>query len=424
MKNTFTFLLTLLGAVSFAQLPVSTELERRHVIVEKFTGLRCTYCPLATSQLAPLKKDNVYVINVHASNWADPVNSGGPDMRTAEGEIIDGIAQKQGYPAMGFNRGKGKWSTLGAGQDNSHLKAEIDKIQGDTSYVNVAFQGTVNSVSREMTVDVEVYYTDSAPSDKQYLSVVLLQDHIVASQAGANLFDPENILDNGLYRHTGVLRKYVNPGGTDGDAIDFVLGQVIKRQYKMALPDSIGNVPLSLAHLRVVGFIMEESTVESPIVTGNSGSVALVDDSGNSLQSIDLSAEGQLPDFTSHCVEEFTPKCKITNAVGSCDEGFEVGYVYDGNTVSEQVTSETLNSGDTYEHTFAKLNISPGLHALRYFVNSTGTKSYDKDLGGNISKVKSFTTKSQSVDITAPYGEDFESYQPRQPVRGFHDIAY
>ena len=166
-----------------AQLPVNQTADNKNVVLEEFTGIYCTFCPDGHRRAQIVKDANpndVVLVNVHAGSYADP-NGTDPDFRTPFGAALANQSGLQGYPSGTVNRHvfSGSSTALNRGDWGTHATT----ILGQASYANVALQASLDIQTREITVDVEVYYT-GAGSAANKLNVVLLQNHIEGPQTG------------------------------------------------------------------------------------------------------------------------------------------------------------------------------------------------------------------------------------------------
>ena len=187
-----TTLCSILGFSAFAQLPVSQTPENRNAVLEEFTGIHCGFCPdghRIGSEIHDANPNDVILVNIHTGSYANP-GAGEIDLRTDFGSAIADQTGLQGYPAGTVNRhvfsggvtamSRGDWSQ------------SVDQILAMPSYVNVALEAEVDAQTREMTVNVEVYYTDpsavpAALNNENKLNVVLLQNNIEGTQSGASM---------------------------------------------------------------------------------------------------------------------------------------------------------------------------------------------------------------------------------------------
>lgn len=207
------------GAVGslFAQLPASTTPQNKKAVLTEYTGIHCGYCPdghkIATT-IYNADPTNVVLINVHQGSFATP-GAGEPDFRTADGNSIATMTGMgiTGYPAGDMNRtvlagsqtaggmatGRGSWTTNAA------------TIKGQSAYCNVAVQGTLDAVTRVLSVQAQVYYTANSPVGSNSLSIVLLEDKVPGPQSDYGNYNPTNWNSDGTYNHNHMLRKVVTP---------------------------------------------------------------------------------------------------------------------------------------------------------------------------------------------------------------------
>ncbi|MEO6903309.1 MAG: Omp28-related outer membrane protein [Bacteroidia bacterium] len=263
MKRILSIILILTQATAvFAQLPVSTAPEKKNVVIEEYTGIHCGNCPLGHKMVNQLEKDHpgdVFGINIHTGSFA----TGKPDLRTPFGDGITSIASVTGYPAASVNR-IGPSTTIGSNVGNPTR----DIITKD-SYVNIAFQSNVNSTTREMTIDVEIYFTAKGANSVN-LNIAVLQDNIEGYQEGKS-GNPDQVLPNGMYNHLHVFRDLVT--GQWGEAITTTnKGELVKKQYKYTIPADIRTIPLVIKDIHLVAFIAEGKT---NIITASTGPITI-----------------------------------------------------------------------------------------------------------------------------------------------------
>jgi len=277
MKQIITILLLMAVTYSQAQLPVSQTPENKNVVLEEFTGFHCPNCPdghKRAQQIHDAHPDDVILINIHTGGYASP-QAGEPDFRTSFGPALASQSQLYGYPAGTVNRhyfGHSQYGSpsgataLGRGQWASDSSTTL----GQPSYLNVALEATIDVQTREMIVNVEVYYTGNSPEANNYLNVALLQDNIEGPQSGSN-GNPNQVLPNGNYNHTHMLRHLLT--GQWGDVISTTSqGTLVQRQYTYTLPADINAVPLDLGNLEVVAFVAEN---HQEIISGNKGPISI-----------------------------------------------------------------------------------------------------------------------------------------------------
>ncbi|MFA5417324.1 MAG: hypothetical protein WC341_02590 [Bacteroidales bacterium] len=83
-----------------AQTLVSTEVQKKNVVLEEFTGIHCQYCPDGHAIAQAMQNENpgrVVLVNIHQGSFAVPSGSE-PDFRTPFGDAIANQTGLTGYP--------------------------------------------------------------------------------------------------------------------------------------------------------------------------------------------------------------------------------------------------------------------------------------------------------------------------------------
>ncbi len=177
MKHLFAFALMILFSVStlMAQNIVGTDPENRNVVLEEFTGIHCVFCPdghAIAQGIYNSHPGDVVLINIHTGSYAVPSGSE-PDFRTPFGAAIAGQSGLLGYPAGTVNRHLfPNWSQgSGTAMSRGSWSAASNVILGESSYLNVGLVSTIVTSTRQLIVEVEVYYTDDSPFSSNFLNV-------------------------------------------------------------------------------------------------------------------------------------------------------------------------------------------------------------------------------------------------------------
>ena len=218
-----------------------------------------------------------------------------PALKTDEGNIIfntlgidtnliENRKQIPGIAVIGsINRSTNPWA-INYDDWESTAKNIIDQ----PSIVNIYIKPDINFRTRELTVEVEYYYTDDSPAEENYLTVMLLQNEIIGYQSNG-ILNPEYLVDKkkNEYRHMHTLRKVISNGGVWGDPItDTKKGSYECRKYTIVLPDSINNVKLDIENLEIAAFISES---KDNIYTGYNVVIPPPEDIKTDLSLIDVS---------------------------------------------------------------------------------------------------------------------------------------
>lgn len=209
---------------------VSTQPQNRTVVMEEFTGVNCGYCPQghAIAQEIATSNPGTVLINVHAGSFATP-RAGQPDFRSTFGTALNNGFGVNSYPSGMVNRyNAGSGLVVGRGTWSGYA----DAIKELPSPVNVGLVSRYNEMTREVSVDVEVYYTSDAPEANNFLTVVFLESGVIGYQANYDL--PSGSVPN--YEHNHILRANLQQN-TFGDTISTTsAGTYVKYNYTYTVP--------------------------------------------------------------------------------------------------------------------------------------------------------------------------------------------
>ena len=242
-----------------AQNFVSTIPANRNVILEEFTGSYCQYCPEGhklAKELAAAHPDNIFVVNIHAGDYA-----------TSEFETTDGNAINSGFIVNSFPSGlvnRGTEKSISRGEWGANIQQQMAQI----AECNVAGQVAIDKETRKATVTVEVYYTSNSASETNYLNVIMLQDNIDSYQSGANA-NPSQIV-NGQYRHMHVFRDAVTPSW--GEEITTTTAKtLVTKTYTYDIPQKIGGFDVKIDDIEFLAFVTEkyQGAATRPVLNAN-----------------------------------------------------------------------------------------------------------------------------------------------------------
>ena len=248
-----------------AQQYVSTEPANRNVIIEEFTGRGCGYCTdghRIANQIMASNPGRVWAINIHAGGYAQ---TSYPNMITNDSNTIHGGFSISGYPTGVVNR------STAAGIDRGQWNGQTNTQLNQASECNVAGMVRINPDTRIATITVEVYYTGNSSVDENYLTVAMLQDSILGSQADYGNYNPTQWL-NGQYVHMHILRDVITPNAW-GEAISpTTAGTLITKTYEYPIPESIGSpngVDVIIDHIFFLAWVSERTQGQAtrPILT-------------------------------------------------------------------------------------------------------------------------------------------------------------
>ncbi len=319
MKKTLltSFLLTI-GVVVYAQTFVPTTPQNKKVILEEFTGVNCVFCPqghVIANNIKNADPNNVFLVNIHVGGFATP-SAGQPDFRTAFGTAIAGQSGLTGYPAGTVNRSvfaglqQGAVGTTAMSRNNWSSASTTTK--GQSSYVNVALQSSINVLTNVLTVTVETYYTGTSPVATNKLNVALLQNNTLGPQTGGNMGNNYN------HQHR-LVHMLTGQWGTD--ITSTTTGSFNTQTFTYTIPAAYIGIATELADMELVAFVAEN---QQKIISGNGSKPTFT-----GLLSNDVEVKNILP-IAEQCSSAFSPKVKIQNKSQNNLTSLAINYSYNG----------------------------------------------------------------------------------------------
>ena len=279
IKKLLLLLLLCVCTAMNAQTLVDTVPHNKNVVLEEFTGIHCTYCPdghVMAQSIYGAYPQRVSLINVHTGGYANP-SVGEPDFRTVFGSSLGSQSSLSGYPAGTINRHLffNLSQNGGTAMSRGDWKLATIITLNELSPVNIGSIAQYDTITNELHIDVEIYYTDTQSVFLNYLNIAITQDSILGPQTGAQQFNSAAIVPgpwSPTYSHQHMLRHLVT--GQWGAVLDPITpGTFISRRYTWQVPLDINDITVLVEHLRVVSFITESS---QEIITGTETSVTIL----------------------------------------------------------------------------------------------------------------------------------------------------
>ena len=239
------FLCLTLQAQSFS---VDKAPQPQGILLEEFTGYRCSYCPDGHAMGQLLKTilgDQLSIVAIHSGHFADsyvPSN----DYRVETGTYIYHLlgVEGHGFPNGAVNRKN--WNG-----DNNYTFGRYNwtsfarRAAAETAPVNLWAEATYEAETRQLKIEVEGYFTDSPQEAEQRLHLLLTQSHVFGLQAGADVRP---------YEHQHMLRDAVTPAA--GDLLEGCQPQTyFSRSYTYQVPELYGAIPAVAEDLELVVFV-------------------------------------------------------------------------------------------------------------------------------------------------------------------------
>lgn len=234
MKKIFTLAVAMFAiSAVMAQTIVSTQVEKRNVLIEEFTGVNCGYCPdghYIANLICDYFYGHAWAINIHAGGYAT-----GSGYTTTFGDGIHELFsnQIQGYPCGVVNRG--------SVQSRTDWASTADNIRNEDSPVNIAARGTLNVETRELSVHIEAYNTGSTDLSAYLLNVAVLQNNILGQQSNYGPYNTDYVEGN-QYRHMHMLRDLLM--GQWGVEISSAQNAFFDTTFVYTIPESISGLAI------------------------------------------------------------------------------------------------------------------------------------------------------------------------------------
>jgi hypothetical protein len=397
----FILLLLLVSLFSInAQTIVSTSPSNKNVVLEEFTGIQCQFCPdghKRAKQISDANPGRVVLLKAHQG----PFSNNLPDYKVPYSVNLGNIFQPNAWPSGMVNRmdfGMGKVTNRTDWAINSNI------ILGQPSPVNVGANATIDLSTRNLTLDVEAYYTSNGPGLTNRLHVVITQDGLASTQSGAYL-NPTQILPNGLYEHLDMVRHSITPH--NGDTISSILsGNLYSNQYAYNIPMSYGGQLINLNKIKIAVYVSEESNT-GEVITGNYANINYT--MPNGYIHTDLMVKANDSSIVNACdTFIYTPSAWVTNIDSITIDTFMVKYNLNQSVTDSLLYTSALLPGDSTLINFPNISISqPGALSILYTVNTIDYKfqALETTIENNVDSIY----LGVFLDTTSTLMEDFQS---------------
>lgn len=348
MKRIYSFVVTtLMSSIAFAQLPVSQTPSNRKFVLEEFTGFKCTFCPdghKIANQIIDANPNNAFAINIHTTSSFSNPGPGQPDYRTPDG---DAISNMPGMGITGFPQGACNRITYGSAMavSRSTWANNANTILAQPSYVNVAGEATLNVATRQLTIDIEVYYTANSPQSTNKYTVALIQNNINGPQTSGNT-NPAYMNPDGTYRHMHMLRDILTTSALGDNIPTTTAGTLFANTITYTVPSDFNEVPVELADLELVVFVTE---TDRNIMTAAKAPISYT--GFTTTNDVSLANLINVPDL---CVNTITPNFKLKNEGSANITSANIEYSVNGGT--PQVMNWTGNLGQLQS---TQINLNP-----------------------------------------------------------------
>ncbi len=234
----------------------------RMVLVEEFTGHKCSFCPGNTLQLLALQKEHeesILIISIHAgTTFAKPEPPDYPtDFNTEYGTALHDFYQIAtfAYPSALVNR------AIIDGEEvfPSHVKWKdaINASLDQPATLALGVAADLTESDNKLAIRVSAKAIEPIIGEHR-LVLLCLEDSVIAPQKDINSSEPdERVVD---YAHRHVLRGKLNGGNTFGQVFSSQI-DVDQWAEATAIADLPSNV-VNIENVTIVALIINASTQE------------------------------------------------------------------------------------------------------------------------------------------------------------------
>ncbi|MBC8266164.1 MAG: Omp28-related outer membrane protein [Flavobacteriales bacterium] len=256
---------------SSAQTIVYTDVGSKHVVIEEFTGIKCGNCPQGHAELESIISSNpagmVHTISYNPTNssYTDPGTTGGTDFRRQftdafyTASYCSPSSGSRYMPSAFINRRiQVNGDIL---QSRSEWAPYASTISAETAPLNIGLKSVYNSVSQNLTIDVEVYFTSTINSSTS-VYILISEDSLTSTYQAGSSASTSNPY---IYKHT--FRENIS-NGQWGDPITSgtTQGSLYSNQYVFDLTTTIDQINIENAH--VLAFVVDDASNSKEIYTG------------------------------------------------------------------------------------------------------------------------------------------------------------
>jgi len=208
--------------------------QRRQVLIEEFTGVRCVQCPGGSAfiqDLLAIHGQRLVAVSIHAGSFSNPYSINQYDFRTPEGtQLISYLDQPFGFPSAVINRTKfpGQFDLqLGQGDWAGYIAQDT----AIAPKVRISIEPEFDISSRELKVNVKLFVDETIADPSVRLNIMITESGIEDAQITPGSSDP---VPNYVHRH--VLRHMLT--NWDGDPITESLGAgtVVQKNFTYSMP--------------------------------------------------------------------------------------------------------------------------------------------------------------------------------------------
>lgn len=221
--------------------PIPEGKDMRFILLEDYTGMRCSNCPKAAAMALNLKGiygERLITVSIHAGYFATPVN--GFDLRTEAGDAYNAYFKISGNPQGVVNRMPYEGKTFYGINTWGEAVAAIP----EKTFVGMDMKIDYAPENRTYSVSLDVTRYQLSAMESLDLILWLVEDSIVTPQ----------LMDNGKwvndYQQRHVLRAALNGTWGESTLLPADLGRLVKIEKKeFTLPTTFNEKNCSVIAL-------------------------------------------------------------------------------------------------------------------------------------------------------------------------------
>ncbi len=210
------------------------SIQKKNVLLEDFTGVRCVNCPRAQAEAKKIQQANparVIVSAIHVTDFARKYNESKYDFQTVDGRNLHAyLGGETSLPVGTIDRkifGSNKTPFVYDYQWKSLVSQQLALVPP----VNITFmQKDYNTGNRTCKIKIKIVYTKDV-SSPQYISAFVTEDNFTDLQ-----LTPSGVDSN--YKHTHVFRAIMQPSTGLKLADNCRKGQTFIISLNAKLPDN------------------------------------------------------------------------------------------------------------------------------------------------------------------------------------------
>lgn len=220
--------------------------QKRVVLAEELTGVRCPNCPEGTNALVALDKqhgDRLVVVSIHAAlGYTLPYSSSQEDFRTAKGtELANYVGAAFFFPTAAINRRVVPPETepyLPRQQWSGIIDEELEK----PLEIGISLKTNYDEASRKLDISAELTPLTDLFGEHR-ITVMIAQDSIVDYQQVNLVLEP-------TYLHRHVLRSILTSGTGDIIVEPLTANNTLTKTFSITMPTK-----WEAKHCSVIAFV-------------------------------------------------------------------------------------------------------------------------------------------------------------------------